>query len=175
VRADYVLKVPAGTASLIEARLDEAQPDELAALNRHTVKKGETLTSIARTLRVSRADLAEANYLSIRARVTPGQQLVIPRAPTLLLAARTETPAPDAESRRLDTVIAASNEAVPAPLAPERPIVYRVKRGDTLSKIARLFDTTVASLKSWNRLRSNAIKVGQRLTIRSTPGRNATH
>lgn len=175
VRADYVLKVPAGTASLIEARLDEAQPDELAALNRHTVKKGETLTSIARKLRVSRADLAEANYLSIRARVTPGQQLVIPRAPTLLLAARTETPAPDAESRRLDTVVAASNEAVPAPLAPERPIVYRVKRGDTLSKIARLFDTTVASLKSWNRLRSNAIKVGQRLTIRSTPGRNATH
>ncbi|MGE0445224.1 MAG: LysM peptidoglycan-binding domain-containing protein [Vicinamibacterales bacterium] len=175
VRADYVLKVPAGTASLVDARLDEAQPDELAALNRHTVKKGETLTSIARKLRVSRADLAEANYLSIRARVTPGQQLVIPRAPTLLLAARTETPAPDAESRQLDTVVAASNTAVPAPVTPDRPIVYRVKRGDTLSKIARLFDTTVASLKSWNRLRSNAIKVGQRLTVRSAPGRNATH
>jgi membrane-bound lytic murein transglycosylase D len=174
VRADYVLKVPAGTATQVEARLEEAQPDELAALNRHTVKKGETLTSIARRLRVSRTDLAEANYLSVRARVTAGQQLVIPRAPTLLLTTRTDNPAPVAESRQLDTVVAASNESVPARIAPERPTTYRVKRGDTLSSIARLFDTTVASLKSWNRLRSNAIKAGQRLTIRSART-NATH
>jgi membrane-bound lytic murein transglycosylase D len=159
----------------VEARLEEAQPDELAALNRHTVKKGETLTSIARRLRVSRTDLAEANYLSVRARVTPGQQLVIPRAPTLLLAARIDNPAPMAESRPLDTVVAASNDSVPPRVAPDRPTTYRVKRGDTLSSIARLFDTTVASLKSLNRLRSNAIKAGQRLTIRSVPGRNATH
>ena len=72
-------------------------------------------------------------------------------------------------------VIAASNDSVPPRVAPDRPTTYRVKRGDTLSSIARLFDTTVASLRSWNRLRSNAIKAGQRLTVRSVPGRNATH
>ena len=43
------------------------------------------------------ADLAEANYLSIRSQVRPGQQLIIPRAPTPLLAARADNPAPAAE------------------------------------------------------------------------------
>jgi LysM repeat protein len=40
-----------------------------------------------------------------------------------------------------------------------------VKRGDTLFSIAKLYRTTVASIKSWNRLRTNSIQVGQRLTI----------
>jgi len=44
-------------------------------------------------------------------------------------------------------------------------VVYRVKRGDTLSSIARLFDTTVARLKSLNKLRGNALAVGARLKI----------
>ena len=46
--------------------------------------------------------------------------------------------------------------------------VYRVRRGDTLSSIARLFRTTVASLKRWNALRSNLINPGQRLTVYTT-------
>jgi LysM repeat protein len=43
--------------------------------------------------------------------------------------------------------------------------VYRVKRGDTLSSIAELFDTTVARIKSLNKLRGNAIVAGARLKI----------
>jgi membrane-bound lytic murein transglycosylase D len=170
---DYELKVPDGTASLVNAHLVEAQPEELASLNRHTVKKGETLLSIAKKLKVSRTDLAEANYLSTRARVNVGQQLIIPRAPTLLLAARTDNPAPLAESRQIDAVNA-SNVEVPQPQnAGQSKTVYRVKKGDTLFSIARLFDTTVASLKSWNRIRGNAIQIGQRLTVFRP--RNATH
>jgi LysM repeat protein len=46
------------------------------------------------------------------------------------------------------------------------PITYRVKRGDTLSSIARLFDTTVDRLRALNRLRSTRIVVGDRLTVR---------
>ena len=166
VRAtDYELKVPEGSADVVRQRLAEADPAELAALSRHTVKKGETLASIARRLKVSRADLAEANYLSTRSGVRPGQQLVIPRAPTLLLAARSENPAPVVEARTAD-VVTASNVEVPAPqkTALSR-LVYKVKRGDTLSSIARLYHTTVVSLKKWNQIRGNGIQVGQRLTI----------
>ena len=152
VRArDYELKVPEGTASLVLERLAQAQPGELAPLNRHTVKKGETLLTISRKLKVSRADLAEANYLSAKSKVATGQQLVIPRAPTLLLAARTETPAPLAESRRIDAVTASNVTAPPAAKASASASAitrtYRVKRGDTLFSIARLFKTTVESLK----------------------------
>lgn len=162
---DYELNVPEGTAGSVLARLAEADPAELAPLKWHTVRKGETLLSIARKLKVSRADLADANYLSIKSRVKAGQQLVIPRAPTLILAVRPDNPVPWAESRSLDPVLA-SNVSTPVPAKTEQTkLVYRVKRGDTLSSIARLYRTTVASLKTWNRLRGNAIQVGQRLTI----------
>ena len=43
--------------------------------------------------------------------------------------------------------------------------MYRVKRGDTLSSIARLYDTTVAKIRSWNRLNGNHIAPGDRLKI----------
>jgi LysM repeat protein len=46
------------------------------------------------------------------------------------------------------------------------PVTYRVQRGDTLFSIARRFDTTVDTLKSLNRLRSNTIGVGDRLTVK---------
>ncbi|QHI37493.1 Membrane-bound lytic murein transglycosylase D [Kordia antarctica] len=42
---------------------------------------------------------------------------------------------------------------------------YRVKSGDFLGKIARKFGVRVSDLKRWNGLRSNKLKIGQRLTI----------
>ena len=174
VRAtDYELKVPAGTAQLVLAGMAAAAPEDLVAFNRHTVKKGETLASIAKKLKVSRTDLAEANYLSSRARLTAGQALIIPRAPTTLLAARTDRPAPATESRSVDVALASNSapavaDAVPASrrVQPdETRLTHRVKRGETLLSIAKLYRTTVASLKQWNRIKGSAIQAGQRLTI----------
>ena len=68
--------------------------EEFTALQWHTVERGETLQSVANKLKVRRTDLAEANYLSAKARVKPGQRLVIPRAPTTLLAAQADRPEP---------------------------------------------------------------------------------
>ena len=43
---------------------------------------------------------------------------------------------------------------------------YQVKRGDTLASIARVYKTTVASLKTWNpRLANDQLMAGQRLTL----------
>lgn len=42
---------------------------------------------------------------------------------------------------------------------------YKVKKGDSLGKIASRYGVTVTQLKNWNHLRSNNIKVGQRLYI----------
>ncbi len=166
VRAkDYELKVPEGAAEIIQDRLAQADPSDLAPLRWHTVKKGETISTIARKLKVSRADLAEANYLSVKSRVTSGQRLVIPRAPELLLAKRTESPAPPVESRKAEAVVASADMTPRAERSEQAKLFYRVKRGDTLFGIARLYKTTVASLKTWNKIRGNAITPGQRLTI----------
>ena len=161
---DYEVKVPVGAAEKLTARLSSAPASDLGALNWYTVKRGETLAGVARKLKVSRVDLAEANHLATSARVRPGQDLIIPRAPATLLAARTERPAPVAVASR---AIAEPAAVANADRTDSRPLIYRVKRGDTLFSIARLFDTTVASLRSLNRLRSNRISVGDRLTVRA--------
>lgn len=43
--------------------------------------------------------------------------------------------------------------------------VYRVRSGDNLGVIARRYGTTVNNLKRWNGLKSNMLRVGQRLTV----------
>ncbi|MFD2822526.1 LysM peptidoglycan-binding domain-containing protein [Lacinutrix iliipiscaria] len=47
----------------------------------------------------------------------------------------------------------------------ESKIRYKVKSGDYLGKIARKFGVRVSQLKQWNGLRSNNLRIGQRLTI----------
>ena len=42
---------------------------------------------------------------------------------------------------------------------------YRVRSGDFLGKIARRYGVRVSDLKRWNGLRSNNLRIGQRLTI----------
>lgn len=44
-------------------------------------------------------------------------------------------------------------------------IIYKVKSGDYLGKIAGKYRVSVAQIKKWNNLKSNDIRVGQRLTI----------
>jgi membrane-bound lytic murein transglycosylase D len=168
VRAQaYELKVPQGRADALQARLVEADAAERGALNWHTVRPGESLATIARKLRVNRGDLAEANYLSLRSRVRPGQKLIIPRAPAVLMASQPDRPTPVAADARPDVERATMVSTVPRSDESTRRHVYRVKRGDTLSSIARLFETSVSALKQWNRLRSNRINPGQRLTVYS--------
>ena len=51
-------------------------------------------------------------------------------------------------------------------------LTYRVRSGDYLGKIARRYGVRVSSIKRWNGLRSNNLRIGQRLTI--YPRRPAT-
>ena len=172
--AEYELKVPEGVGDIVRANLALADPDDLAPLNWHTVKKGETLVTISKKLKVTRADLAEANYLPTRAKLAAGQRLIVPRAPALLLASTPDNPPPPTETRSADAVVAVNNMAPAVRERTPASLTYRVKRGDTLLKIAKVYRTTVAALKTWNRLRTNAIQVGQRLTIRTQAGATAT-
>ena len=159
----YGLKVPAGTADEIRARLDGLPASERAALNWHTVKSGETLLTISRKLRVSRTDLAEANYLSVRSRVRPGEKLIIPLAPTTLMASQPERTTPTAGESH--PVVERAALVTSSGSSDTVRHIYRVRRGDTLSSIARTFEISVSSLKQWNRLHGTQISPGQRLTV----------
>jgi len=45
---------------------------------------------------------------------------------------------------------------------------YKVKKGDSLSKIAKTYHTSVSNLKKWNHLSSDMIKINQVLKVKKT-------
>jgi membrane-bound lytic murein transglycosylase D len=161
----YRLRVPSGTGAALEERFAQADPKDLVTLNWYTVRRGDSLATIANRNGVTRANLAAANYLSVKSPVKPGQSLVIPREATVLLAARADRPQPQPSSRAVATAGAMLTEG--PSVAPKEAFrtVYLVKSGDTLFSVARLFNTSVDALKLWNHLRSSAIHVGDRLTV----------
>ena len=145
----HALKVPVGTAPTIQTHLASTDP-QFVKFQFHTVKRGETITSIARKYGLTTTVLRDYNDLSRTARVRTKQTLAIPPRPARALPSSAVT------ARPVATVAANA----------QTPLVYRVRSGDTLFAIARQFDTTVDSIKRLNRLASDKINVGDRLTIR---------
>ena len=90
----YEVRVPAGTAAAVSEAHGATAPEDAASLQWYSVRKGESLPTIARKLRVSRTDLAEANFLRTTAKVRPGQKLVVPRAPSPAMLARRDGTTP---------------------------------------------------------------------------------
>jgi membrane-bound lytic murein transglycosylase D len=147
----YELKVPVGTSAEIARHLNESTDIQLPAETYYTVKQGDTLPGIARKLRVSRADLAEANDLRTNARLAAGQKLIVPGDGVAARSAARPAVSP-----------ASSSSSSSARTKSE----YRVQSGDTLTSIAELFETSVKTLQSWNpQLNDTRLLAGQRLTV----------
>jgi peptidoglycan lytic transglycosylase D len=162
----YELKVPLGTSAEIARHLNDAEDVPLPSEAYYTVKRGDTLPTIARKFRISRSELAEANDMSANARLTAGQRVIIPGefAPTRPAPSSTSTRLPSASPNRpaLPDVSPASSSIASVKVKSE----YRVRQGDTLTSIAELFDTSVKTLQSWNpQLGGTRVVVGQRLTV----------
>jgi membrane-bound lytic murein transglycosylase D len=137
----------------------EPPPEE-----RHHVKRGETLSVIARKHGVSIDALRAANDLR-GSTIHPGQSLLIPSAAdgsgTVVLAALA-APREDISAQLPERQKAASAK---------RPRVHVVKSGDTLWGVARKYGVTVPSLASANGLSSKAgLVAGARLEIPGSGG-----
>lgn len=151
----YEIKVPVGLAVTVEQRLASAPPSEFSTVRWHTVRRGDTLNSLARKFKVSRAELAAANQLRQNAALRSGMDLVIPRSPAPMVSAR--------NLRRTEPVAAEGDVAVAA--SDTTRSTYTVRSGDTLYGIARRFGLSVDALKSLNNLNANRIVPGDRLNI----------
>jgi len=71
--------------------------------------------------------------------------------------------APAAKGRPLNMAVIFSGEALP------QSVVYKVKQGDTLEKIARRHKTTIELTKIINGLESDRIRAGQELRVWNVP------
>lgn len=151
--AAFQLKVPEGTADAVAAYVATSAAGDDSPFAWRTTRRGETLASIAKTLKVTRLDLAEANFLPLRARLTSGTRLIVPRPPGTVAAG------PSAREPVRQTAVAPRTGAAAA-------VVHRVRKGETLGSIARRYRTTVADIRRWNRLAGHLIRPGDRLTVR---------
>lgn len=117
----------------------------------YTVKKGDTFAKIARTLKTSVASLEAANPGISSNHLKIGQVLAIPSdagATTSSGSSSSSTSATSSESRSVSRSTESSvRETQGASSA--RPSTYVVKKGDTLTKIARKY---YGDEKAWQRI-----------------------
>jgi membrane-bound lytic murein transglycosylase D len=120
------------------------------------VRSGDTLWSIARRHGMSAKTLANLNGLSRGEVLRPGQRLKL----------YTRTPRHKVPSSGM--VPATSRDAVAAVDGAEtRNVVYTVRSGDTLWRVAHLFQVKVAQILAWNAIKLHKpLLAGQKLTIR---------
>lgn len=132
IRAGQVLKLPVRPGSVAAT----APPAALPADGLYTVRRGDTVSSIARRFGVSERDLLATNHLRDRNLIGVGLVLELPGG------------------------------AAHAPAKLASAGVYTVRRGDTLDGIARRFGVTRTALATRNGIRdANQLRAGQSLRI----------
>jgi len=150
----HQLKVPVGTSATIQQKIAALDASEYRTFRFHSVKKGETLATIARRYSLTTKQLRDANELA-SSKVSRNQTLMIPQRPAAALP--TSAARPSAATRTMATASTSTASG---------PQTYRVRQGDTLYSIARQFGTSIGDLRRLNQLSDDRIKIGDRLTIR---------
>lgn len=72
------------------------------------------------------------------------------------------------EKDKKDSIAFAQNKII-SPTKKGNAIVYRVRSGDVLGKIAQRYHCRVSQIKNWNNLYSDRLKIGQKLYIYAKP------
>ena len=134
----WPVRVPLGQGEEFAANFERIQAETPDPIE-YVIRRGETLTHIARRFGVSVDALQSANGGLNPRRIQAGQKIRVPVE---------------------GGVVAQAEEP--------RMQVHRVRRGDTLWGIARRYDVSVSELRSWNSLSSrSSIRPGQNLRVRT--------
>jgi membrane-bound lytic murein transglycosylase D len=146
----YKLKVPLEMAEQLLKVIDEIPRAEAprasfytkrGAVIRHKVRRGETLASIASKYKTSVGTITAYNHLSKKRRLVAGQSLNVPIRTSKMAGPTGKTNKPEKIGR------------------------HEVQKGDTLTSLARKYDTTVAEIRRFNHLEGDVLKIGQILRI----------
>lgn len=134
----------------------------------HVVAEGQTVFDIARRYNISVSNLRQWNYINNDVYV--GQKLVVAPPKPIVNTAKTENSAalnPHKKTERnTNTQQKTANfNRSRFVTTKTRTYVHVVIRGQSLSSIAEAYSVSVEDIKGWNNLRSNVIRMGQKLVI----------
>jgi membrane-bound lytic murein transglycosylase D len=142
IRLGQHLLIPVATNE--EANNDPSLPNRIADAQQqvtgnklnYTVQQGDTLWDISREHKVTVDQLAKWNGIAQRSALKAGQQLVIWQADDSLTTAISRT------------------------------VTYKVRKGDSLARIAQRFSVSISDIVKWNKIDSaNYLQPGQQLKL----------
>jgi len=159
----YDLKIPQGLGqqyALVADQIKESKPpapperERKTKVAKYKVKRGDSIASISKKFGTSPKAILSANGLKSESQVTEGKTLRIPakqrEAPTQVASGKSKK----GKSKKK----AAAEPAV---------IKYTVKKGETLTQIAKRHNTTTTEIKKLNHLSGGQLKSGQILKIKN--------
>jgi membrane-bound lytic murein transglycosylase D len=151
IRAGRHLLIPVSSQSLnhyvysTEQRKATIQNRQRKGKKQHyVVKAGDSLWDIARHYKINYKSLAKWNGMAPGDPLKTGQRLVIWSSKKV-----------SASGSPLDL----------QPSGTQSSLHYKVRRGDSLSRIAQRFNVSVSDLKRWNTLRGKYLQPGQQLKL----------
>jgi membrane-bound lytic murein transglycosylase D len=147
---NYVLRLPKSKKEVYLAEIAAIPAEKRITWRKHEVRPGETMSSIAAIYRTSESSIASVNSFATGTDLNVGQRLVIP--------------------------IGRSN---PVTYQPRKVYssygqqkYYRVRKGDTLFKIANLHRVTVNQICAWNNISSgHVLRPGESRVVRGVSPR----
>lgn len=160
----YAFRVPKGKREIILAKLSQMPdwcpppPPVRTKYKRgtvtHRVRKGETLSTIARRYGTSVKSIMRINRLKSSRTIQVGWKLKIPVKKRYA-------------STRKTTASTLSSKKSSAKACPPSAQRYAVRKGDSLWKIANRFRTTTKAIQTANKMSGTALSIGQVLIISS--------
>ena len=152
----------------------------------YTVKAGDTLYSIARKFNTTVNELSKINNLTSDI-LTIGMQLKLPTNEEqneyetytikdgdslYSIANKYNITVNDLiDYNALPSMVITVGDVIKIPKGktPNTDNIYTVKPGDTLYRIANMYDVSIEELKNYNNLTSNILSIGQKLIIPTKP------
>ena len=136
---EYEIRIPLATKDAFLKKVAMIPAEKRVYWRWHTVRHGESLTSIAKEFKTSVKAIAEVNNIDSQQQLQEAAELIIP--------------------------VTGGPQNL-APISGEG--THRIEPGETLSIIARRYGVTVAQLMMWNELDGSMIRAGSRLIVGET-------
>jgi membrane-bound lytic murein transglycosylase D len=140
----YVLRLPSGTKEAFLTNFAAIPPEQKLRWERHEVSQGDTLSSLAKQYNTTPDAIRDINGLR-KNRIAPGKHLLIPI---------------DINGKNHDLSYLTAGEG-----GKQQQILYRVRRGETLTKIARRHNVSVSDIHEWNKGIGTTVRAGQKIKL----------
>jgi len=172
----YRLRIPSGRRDTFLVRYSRIPEDQKRDWTMHTVRRGETLSTIALRYGLTVGLLQDVNKIRNSRVLSIGQKLAIPLPRIVAASAKipfeydrtTKGVSFGAAKRYAERAERTSSARAREPRQPKgkAKLDYTVKRGDTIGHIAEWYGVRASDIRNWNGVSyGKAIYPGERLAI----------